>query len=67
MVRKYTILHGIFEQKYIIDILKKDYQNKTAQTQYLFQNLMKHIILDHGAIQSLYMFCFKWFKILRQN
>lgn len=23
MVRKYTILHGIFEQKYIIDILKK--------------------------------------------
>ena len=24
MVRKYTILHGIFEEKYIIDILKKE-------------------------------------------
>ena len=24
MVRKYTILHGIFEEKYIIEILKKE-------------------------------------------
>ena len=58
MVRKYTILHGIFEEKYIIDILKKRLlKHEMAQILYLSQNLTKHIHSTHGAIQeSLHVF-----------
>lgn len=58
MVRKYTILHGIFEEKYIIDILKKEIVNTLDGSNTIFvPEFDETYHSTHGAIQeSLHVF-----------
>lgn len=58
MVRKYTILHGIFEQKYIIDILKKQIIKTLDGSNTIFiPEFDETYHSKHGAIQeSLHVF-----------
>ena len=58
MVRKYTILHGIFEEKYIIDILKKEIVKTRDGSNTIFvPELHETYHSTHGAIQeSLHVF-----------
>ena len=58
MVRKYTILHGIFEEKYIIDILKKEIVKTRDGSNTLFvPEFDETYHSTHGAIQeSLHVF-----------
>ena len=65
MVRKYTILHGIFEQKYIIDILKKKIvKTRDGSNTIFIPEFDETYHSTHGAIQeSLHVFISQWFKI----
>ena len=58
MVRKYTILHGIFEEKYIIDILKKEIVKTRDGSNTIFvPEFDETYHSTHGAIQeSLHVF-----------
>ena len=58
MVRKYTILHGIFEEKYIIDILKKKIVKTRDGSNTIFVPEFEETYHStHGAIQeSLHVF-----------
>ena len=58
MVRKYTILHGIFEEKYIIDILKKEIVKTRDGSNTIFvAEFDETYHSTHGAIQeSLHVF-----------
>ena len=53
MVRKYTILHGIFEEKYIIDILKKEIVKTRDGSNTIFvPEFDETYHSKHGAIQE---------------
>ena len=58
MVHKYTILHGIFEEKYIIDILKKEIVKTRDGSNTIFvPEFDETYHSTHGAIQeSLHVF-----------
>ena len=58
MVRKYTILHGIFDEKYIIDILKKEIVKTRDGSNTIFvPEFDETYHSTHGAIQeSLHVF-----------
>ena len=58
MVRKYTILHVIFEEKYIIDILKKQIVKTRDGSNTIFVPEFEETYHStHGAIQeSLHVF-----------
>lgn len=58
MVSKYTILHGIFEQKYIIDILKKQIiKTQDGSNTIFIPEFDETYHSRHGAIQeSLHVF-----------
>ena len=58
MVRKYTILHRIFEEKYIIDILKKEIVKTRDGSNTIFvPEFDETYHSTHGAIQeSLHVF-----------